>query len=400
MIRAECDECGKSYKVADAAKTYRCTACGGRVRAAPAPYEAPPEPDITVSTPPCPSCDAPNPEDARFCEQCGAPLETGPAAAHVPPRARRRRGDAVDRDLVNRELGRAYRTAQAVRAFYVACLVVIAVRLALLVWVIASEPDLAADLAILTGAATLDLVLFLTGYLRILRNPFFWTVLVASVTTLNFAIGIVDYGALGFFNLAGLFTVALWAAVPATARVRKLMKKYPDLWVVARRFRGERSRAPRGAVSAHARQRGREARTETLRKAALFGGIPAVLLIAAFVLYRNATRPPSIEDITPALMETTARFAESWNRSDTYEIASYFQPSSRDRMHRAIGSRVKRRGWEGSHPPVEPPRLDRVSGTTARVLFLPRGGNFIEPLKTVWKYRDGHWDLTSIRYPE
>ncbi len=73
MIQAECDGCGKRYKVPAAGKVYPCKACGGEVRGR---EEAA---ALLDDMPECAGCGALNPAGSSFCEECGAKLEAGAA---------------------------------------------------------------------------------------------------------------------------------------------------------------------------------------------------------------------------------------------------------------------------------------------------------------------------------
>ena len=87
MIEAACDSCGRTWKIPEAEKAYRCMECGGRVgggattRAGVSPGPA------------CRSCGKSNPEGTAFCEHCGTAL-----ADDRPPQA-----DQVDRRMAIRE---------------------------------------------------------------------------------------------------------------------------------------------------------------------------------------------------------------------------------------------------------------------------------------------------------
>ena len=149
----------------------------------------------------------------------------------MPDQEKRKRGDAItSRREANRELGKARRGVEAVRAFYICNAMLAGVLLAL-----AALGDMG---AIAIGVLGVLFALSIAGTLRVRKEPFAWSLVLAIGWTLN----VLAMAALGaasancIFVFSCLWTRGCWYAVRATSRAAQLMKENPDLRI-ARKIR-------------------------------------------------------------------------------------------------------------------------------------------------------------------
>lgn len=139
-------------------------------------------------------------------------------------RGKRKRGDAIaSRREANRELGKARKGIEAVRAFYICNAMLSGIALAL---------SFMANLGpFAIGIAGVLFAVAIAGTLRVRKEPFAWSLVLAIGWTIN-VLAMVALGAAGAdcsFVFACLWTLGCWYAVRATSRAAQLMKENPDL---------------------------------------------------------------------------------------------------------------------------------------------------------------------------
>ncbi len=160
----------------------------------------------------------------------------------MPPRRPRRTatGEAMERRLVSRDLGRAWRAIRSVRSFLVVLAVVNAVY-AFIYLVNASDARGSARtlLEVMGGVSAVFTVLFGLGAWLIARRPYPWTLAVALLQSLTAVLTVVSPTALLSKGLAVFLALCCWAAVAVIAPAGRLMRKYPELRI-ARKLRGEK----------------------------------------------------------------------------------------------------------------------------------------------------------------
>ncbi len=349
----------------------------------------------------CPRCSVPGPAAARFCEECGSPLEAGPGRGH-PARGRGRAAG---------ELGRALRVVRTLRGVALFSAVVSALLLAAFLFAGLradgpglSDPEVLLPVLLLSGQTAL----MATAWVRALRDPFFWCVLVAAYVTLSAVLSLLA-GEVPILMAA--WAIALWAGAPATIRVRALLDEYPDLRI-AHALRGDRAAglraplpegprrhaSPAGSVAvgtATLRARERAARTsrEGRRHLPLMGAVAGMVLlfgvVAVFVAGRGrgaAGTPPPVEEFRAAL-----------ESGDADSVQSMFPTDSAVRLGAGWREILRRREWDTTPPRV---REVTVRSQTARsaVILLHLAGEE-EPLLTRWNHTSGQWRLTGLRPP-
>jgi len=131
----------------------------------------------------------------------------------------------MERRLASRELGKARRSIAAIRNFYLTNVI-----LSLLVFVPLVLSDAPTLWKALAGAVAAFMI---AGYVQIAKDPFTWSLIIASVWTLMIAAGAYK-GTLRldlWGVLAGIWTLGCWMMLPTTTRVKRLLAEYPDLWI-------------------------------------------------------------------------------------------------------------------------------------------------------------------------
>ena len=218
MIKANCDNCGKSWQVPQAKKSYSCKECGGTVCSGIA----------------CRKCKTINESDSSFCEHCGEALgeHSGESTSGQE--------SEVDLRLAKIELGHLKKSISAVRILFIVYTVGTGIILALCALVALAFPG--PEALILLGVSAGIFATALLGAFRVSNEPFFWSIALAAFSTI-FAIMIMVSGALisfiGFISITS--TLGLWVCVSRAARIQKLLNEHPDLTLDKR---GRVSHAP------------------------------------------------------------------------------------------------------------------------------------------------------------
>ncbi|MFT7540541.1 MAG: hypothetical protein ACI9K5_001503, partial [Gammaproteobacteria bacterium] len=217
-ITGTCGSCRKSFKVPRPDRKYRCKSCGGVVSVQSQATSAPRRMASTGVK--CDDCGATNSESARFCAECGESLDIG-APHSSKERKRRAKGEA------SVELKRARKVIRVVRLSFGFNIVLYALYL-LFVYQGLMGVDLGSlelPVWILLAVVTCMLALSVVAFIRVKLHPFTWAILLASLSTAERIFQIFTDGAL-YISIA--WTIGLWLLVPATAKVRRIMRSTPD----------------------------------------------------------------------------------------------------------------------------------------------------------------------------
>ena len=410
MHDARCERCGRTGRIPDAARRYRCKSCGGSivaVGAAAASIADPRLAGLLDDMPACPACMALNPADASFCTECGVALTAGSsppseqrptAAGAASPSRGPAAAEASERMDSARAMAHVKRTLKSVQllfalgsAIYLMQFVILAAALG----AASGELPLIAWLAL----ALIGLLSALAGVgaWRILHEPLLWCLSLASMNTLDLAWGLARTSLQGGWTLAGgsllgglllfrmVWAVALWVVVLQVARVRVHILRHPDLWNALRHHtRRKALREQLGGAESVSDRGARRARARRMPAWQLAAASAAVLL-ATWGVWAYATREPPLE---VALTE----FRTAWHSSRLDDLTARFSsPNMVDSFERVL----HRRGWPGAMPLLGEPRLT-TGDQRAEVRFDCDAGE----LRTSWELRDREWLLTQLRFPE
>lgn len=421
MAHARCDSCGKAYRVSQPERTYRCKACGGAVRAiveeestvaavAADPDEAKPggiaDADAAKGGPTCKACGSPNRESARFCKACGAALD-GEAAGEPQAPAEKTR---MDRLLAAKELNETYRLLKSLRALYAigavawgAVFALGAVGLYRVLFTDAIED--AGPIWLLFARSAVGLAISIVGAVKILSQPFFWSLLIASTNTLNAAVSIAQGGLSIGAVVSLVWSALLWLGVERASRVRHLLREYPDLWV-SRRMKGEITAVDSESASTRRSAEAVQARRrEKKRNALILGGSFAVVAAAVIVVWFLQTKADSAASLAAeeaparAFEAVAARFVETWNASRHEDIPTFFHDDLRQKRGRQLVALFKKRGWETTLPSISGPQVLSSSRIRYRALFPLVGQAESVCLTTAWEMNDGRWTLAVLSFP-
>lgn len=386
--RARCRDCGKTYRVGDAARRRACPACGGAVVAIDDAPAAAPEPRA-------PETAAVPPARAAAADSIAAGVE----------------GDAAARLAASRELGTALRMVAAIRAIYATNAVIwgLLAALAVLVAFVGSRAlDDDGEGASRIGAAVVAVVAFLfmaAGAVFVARKPLPWAIAIASVSAVNCALSVASSGLGVGPSIAITLTFLLCAAVPFLVRAQRILAAHPDLRA-ARRLRGERRETKGGAVYARSREAAGEAGDRAFRRMLLFGGV-AVGGVALVAVVLDFLSPPTPREVSAARSAAAAaapfdpvaaRFRDAWNASRFDEIARFYRTDSREKMGRVFSRLVEKKGWSQALPRLAAPDVvPGKSGTSHQAFFmLEAGGGVVE---TAWSFGDEGWVLRRLSPP-
>ena len=142
--------------------------------------------------------------------------------------------EADERRQANRELGRAKRTIDAIRNFYITNLVWCALIFGALFLVRAPRSWLLIAFAVTAFMAV--------GVAQIRSRPYIWSLMIAVIWVVLMGAwalsGTLRLNVWSF--LGGAWVIGCWWMVPRTKQVEDLLDKYPDLWIAKKM--GSRSR--------------------------------------------------------------------------------------------------------------------------------------------------------------
>lgn len=133
--------------------------------------------------------------------------------------------ESMDRRQASRALGKARRSIEAIRNFYIANIMLSALVLGVFWLAEASMPYLA--------GGVIALGVMVTGYIQIQKQPYVWSIVIACIWTA--IMGLASLGGVLSLNLytflGGVWTAGCWMMVPTTKKANDLLEQYPDLWV-------------------------------------------------------------------------------------------------------------------------------------------------------------------------
>ena len=383
-ILGACGSCAKTFRVPQAGKKYRCKACGGVVLA-PIPPEdsAPNPPEKPHLDQPCEACDALNPPDARFCEECGEPLgEEGSPRSRTGPRSR-------DRVAASGDLKRARKVIGIVRfAFGIQAVAGALFLLWLYQLLLRSDPSaLPEGVWVPACIMTLSLAISVTGFLRVTLEPFLWAVLLAFLMTLRF---VLTYSAVGMHTVSLLTWVVLaWCLVPATVRVRRILKEHPDTYGV-QALQGTTDQARirkrrRGGLT----QDDADELAQTARKQLMQRTVVALTLVfgvsgglAALVWSRL---PPSFDEFLAATVK-------EWNAGDLERLSKRFVKKDRGT---SSWDRLRVGPIAQDLPPLGEPLDKSATSSRGQVAWETDRGR----VEMIARVREGDWVITGLVPP-
>lgn len=392
-MRVPCSRCGRLWTVPDPSRTFRCTACGGAVRATPAPEAETGCGDETAGGVPaeaaaageaapaaegarCPACGAAVAAGQRFCTACGAALGTTPGGSGERGAERQARRSA------NREFGRLRPVARMLRTLYVVLATAQGVLLILAILALAQIGALGKGVEILLVGEGVLFAIYLTGTLRVLREPFFWAILMAGLATLDLCARLLwTEGSWIPLGIRTFLTVSLWAGVAQAARLHRLMEEHPEFRLVRRRDQDKLDRS-----ELVARMRDERRRTLPMRLALV--GFALALPFLAWGLFRVVLAPPG-----PAA--TIAEFRAAWNGGTDTEVGAFFADGGSGTGAGVLYEQFRRRGWGEQRPQAGEPDVRHEEGRAAAT--FPLGSARLE---TRWGLEGRTWRLFAVELPE
>jgi hypothetical protein len=195
--------------------------------------------------------------------------------------------------------------------------------------------------------------------------------------------------------------VVLWMCVPMAANLAKMMRLYPDLWVLRR---------ARGADEGKAVQRARED-ARRARKRVLVGLGIALLAIGALVLFAATFEPggsadggagsPEPEKPVPVPTRTFAEaesdFRTAWNASDVAQIKDMVAASERGTRIPFLDRSIKKRGWQEELPTLGSPETKDYGRNrwTARYALPEKD----LPMEVSWEWEETRWVIVNWSFP-
>lgn len=359
----------------------------------------------------CPECGAASPPSERFCASCGLVLPRRGAAAAAPPAPAAPAAKRLRRREESRFVGKSQNTLGAIRALY-GVLAFGTGLLAILTWgaYVDARTRTAADFLVVT-LLTITAGINIGGFLFFRANPFVWTVVLAALQTLSVMIKVATVPewsgiAVAVLAIQGLLVVALWCAVPITARVTRIL---------AERAAEARAEGKGSPLATRAAQREMQEQRQAVRTFAITATVVVVVAVAAaWFPYRasaaeqaeNAERVRQADasraerratrDLRAGELETTAaEFRRDWASADLDRIKAHFDVEKQATLWPKIVQLIEKRGWTAGLPGLGEAEVSD-QGLDGFDVFYEIDD--VERLKTRWSYVDGKWRIERFMF--
>ncbi len=369
-IRASCTECGKGYRVPHADKEWRCKACNS-------PLVIVEEETVEVDAVSCPECGGEVESDSRFCEECGTPLHGSRAMA-----------DKAEKRVAAGSMRKAMKEVRRLKLFLALSLFGAVLQLLVALGVIFFAEVSASIGVFLLCFSALTVGLIVLALHQVERSPFPVALALASLKTLD---AILSFMSDGPWVVSLAFALFLWAIVVSAARVTRLAKEHPDLYL-SRRMRGEHLKHAGGAKDGHSiardtRQR-EKARSRKERRRLVLIGIGLIIVVAVGLVGLGfVTAPPSPD-------QTLELFAEAWNQEDVEALATFGKQEDEADWKRRILRAQERYEWGSALPRIESYEISDSTENASRVGFGTEGGM----VRVRFSLEDDQWVMTSIDF--
>lgn len=352
----------------------------------------------------CPECGAANRAANRFCDACGLAFpKSEPKATEIAPEAQTtphtpRRKDRLREQRDRQFVGRARSTLAGVRGLYG----VLALLTLLLAWVTwagyLDTPQRSLLLFAMVTLFTAEALLNSAGFLFFRANPFLWTTVLACLQTLNLALTVTSVaqwrgGVLFLVGSRAALTIALWCAVPVTARITRIWEEQATDAAASKR---------KGSASSRLDAKAMRAQRASLRQ---FGAIAAAALIvsvlAAWLPYQTsvanaaAAEQREIEhnERQAEFSPTLERFRSSWNASDLSGVKGHFAPIKQRTLWPSFEKQLQKKQWDRQLPKLgEPEAIERAG----EILDAHFPIDDTQQLKTRWEFVEGLWRIDRV----
>ncbi|MGK0217329.1 MAG: RNase P subunit RPR2 [Planctomycetota bacterium] len=389
---ATCSDCDKRFRVPHANKAWSCKVCDGVLVLGdeePA-KESSESKDLAPGE--CSECGARNGRAANFCDDCGAALSAGSEGANEQTAKREKR----EKQEAAGEMRKANKMIGAMKLWLKVCLGFEALGLLFRLFATShalspSGPPMFETLVGL-AVATFSVGLIATVIYQLSKRPFPAALALSVIATLNLALALVSLAETGKSGLpliiggviGGIPAAIYWLVTYQAARLTRLMREHPDLFL-SRRMRGEQSS---GVGSARMRSEARQ-RQEAKPPFVLLGMLGTVILVVIVAAWINRPASPDV---------TLQAMVVAWDKGDVEGLADFVQPSGRDRWVRSMRRYEERNGWAAGWPQVSEYAWERNSRSDLlSAEFRTEAGPV--PIKLRWESELG-WVMRSMAFTE
>lgn len=251
----------------------------------------------------------------------------------------------------------------------------------------------------------------IAGFLFFDASPFVWTVVLAALQTLSLAVKVAMASAwtgflIAVLSIQGLLVLALWCAVPITARVTEILRER----AVEAKASGRASPLSTRAAARDMQDRRRALRTFAVAALAVL----VVALLAAWLPYRasaarraeaadrarqaaaaNDDRRAKRDERAGELEATAAEFRSDWAKSDLARVKTYFEADKQATYWPKVVEVLEKRGWQDDLPALGDAEVND-QGLDGFDVFYEIDD--VERLKTRWSYIDGKWRIVRFMF--
>lgn len=378
---AHCEDCGKAYRVPDPERVYTCRACRGTIHVDAAPR---PQPDPLAGTRTCAECRAINPPGSQACGECGAELDDAHPLSSLEE-SRQARQEAT------LALKRGTRWMAAITwAYRLGTLAYGAVTVAAVLALSSANVPLGEGVLVVV-LSTLLTVCMLVGAVRMLFEPFVWTLVIALAATAVSVVHRLGPDPLGVtFYWSVAWAVLAWAAVVPTLWFQRLITNHKDRYIL--HHAGRRTRHAIQGCSAEERHERllramRKAGRRAWKNATIAAGLVTLASVLGTKMVLDGMRP---QELSLAL----SAFEADWNAADLDALEGLFRPDVRVEQSRRLRGVVDAFGWERPLPRLGTHETQLEDGITRASYPLEGLG-----LSTLWALSGPEWFLLQLDLP-
>jgi hypothetical protein len=346
----------------------------------------------------CPDCGTKNPVNSKFCDSCG--LEIAEAARTASATKESTAPDRSESRDIQQALGKARGLLKNVRMLFIVFGVASLFPSVLLLVASTSAPKF---LVLGLVSAVFSIFLF-GGACFLFLQPLFWTVSVASLSTI-LAILLFPHPiyVVGF----GIIAFGLWGSLPLVLNIVRLKKEYPDLITSEKLKSREKRDVGTSAARVRAAERLSRDRQRAFKMYGAVGGIILLVVVAVIAIKAwpdaetvNAGTGTSAPKVSAEKIARAAKlfdpvvkkFRGHFAANERDAVEAMFEKGYGERMWGKVLSNLKRHGYD-PFPAIEEsdvyPRRDELE----RDLFLEWDSGTI---KTRWRFAEDRWEIVKF----
>ncbi len=295
--------------------------------------------------------------------------------------------------MAGHELGKAFKFLKTLKFFFVlsalGSLLVLASLMLVLHEGLLEFSTAAWVIAIYAISASIQIA----GIFQLYFRPFFWAVVLASMTTLNRAVDIANSSmTLVPIVLYGGWALFFWLMTLPTARVRRLMDAHPDLSIIQNLTGGPSRRSSSDRKAMRRKLAFAEGKARNRSLVAAVGIMTVSFGFTGYVYFENSI---------PAFQPVWDRFEAEWRAGHLDRVVGFADAEEKSEMREWLTAVREHRDWRMDWP--LPVALDHGAvheGQQGEGRITVLGATDAGHMSWTWRASKRKWRLTSVSIPD